>query len=52
MDIRYPAVLEPEASGGGFVRFVDVAWPSAQRLWRIPRLCTTRYALRASNRPG
>jgi antitoxin HicB len=24
MDIRYPAVLEPEASGGFFVRFVDV----------------------------
>ena len=24
MEIRYPAVLEPEASGGFFVRFVDV----------------------------
>ena len=25
MEIRYPAVLEPEESGGFFVRFVDVA---------------------------
>lgn len=24
MDIRYPAVLEPEESGGFFVRFVDL----------------------------